>query len=539
MIYRYAFIAFIGTFSLLFVSAGFNSETTEVAKFNPIPPFSGGPGTGGLGDRTGSPVSSSTCSACHSGGSFNVSVAVDVFDPVLGSSVTSYVPGTDYEITFTVSGNANAYGFQAGALTGSNAAGGVFSQNSANSQIVTIAGRPYLEHDNGPSSTGVFQALWTAPAANSGNVTFYGIGLGVNQNGGTSGDNISAPIAITLTEVVPTTISYPGTPFCANEPNQAPVVTGQTNGDYFSTAGLDIAPTGGVINVAGSTPGTYTVNYVYTNSSGTQTATYDVTINPTYSTSATATICENETLTFGSQTLDSNDAGLNTEVFQAANGCDSTVELTLTVLPTFVATDAVTICAGETYDFHGQILTDADAGLNTAVLQSASGCDSTVNLTLTVETIDNTVSASGSVLTANQTGATYQWVDCDNGNAAITGETNASFTATATGNYAVEVTFNNCTETSACTLVDLSSINELNVSSSVVFPNPVSDVFEIKNLEQFVSIESIVLMDANGRVVMNISTLDASVNIAHLDAGVYFLRIQSEAGKSIISVVKK
>lgn len=112
MIYRYAFIAFIGTISLIFISAGLSSETTQLTKYTPGPTFSGGPGTGGLGDRTGSPVSSATCAACHSGGGFNVSVSLDVFDPVAGIPVTSYVPGTTYQVTYAVTGNASAYGFK-------------------------------------------------------------------------------------------------------------------------------------------------------------------------------------------------------------------------------------------------------------------------------------------------------------------------------------------------------------------------------------------------------------------------------------------
>ena len=239
-----------------------------------------------------------------------------------------------------------------------------------------------------------------------------------------------------MTEEVPTTIDYPGNPFCSNETAQSPSVTGETTGTYSSTAGLSINSNTGQITVATSTPGTYTVDYAF--SSGT--TSFDVTILPTFASSTTATICDNETLTFGSQTLDGTDAGLNTEIFQAINGCDSIVELDLTVLPTIEENTTATICEGDTYDFNGTTLTEANAGLNTAVLQSSNGCDSTVNLTLNVETIDNTVTVSGTTLTANQTGASYQWVDCDNGNAAISGETNASYTPTVTGNYAVEIT---------------------------------------------------------------------------------------------------
>src|SRR5690606_30664108 len=65
----------------------------------------------------------------------------------------------------------------------------------------------------------------------------------------------------------------------------------------------------------------------------------------------------------------------------------------------------------------------------------------------------NTVSIAGNVLTADEIGASYQWIDCDNGNVSISGETNQSFTATGNGNYAVEVTQNGCTATSLCTMV--------------------------------------------------------------------------------------
>ena len=65
------------------------------------------------------------------------------------------------------------------------------------------------------------------------------------------------------------------------------------------------------------------------------------------------------------------------------------------------------------------------------------------------------------------------------------------------------------------------------------------DVFEIKNLEQLWGIESIVLLDGNGRTIHRISLDESWINIAHLEAGLYFLRIQSGTGLSIISLVKE
>ena len=61
-----------------------------------------------------------------------------------------------------------------------------------------------------------------------------------------------------------------------------------------------------------------------------------------------------------------------------------------------------------------------------------------------------TASIVGATITANQNGATYQWIDCNNGNTPIAGQTNQSFTATVSGNYSVIVTQNNCSDTSSC-----------------------------------------------------------------------------------------
>jgi len=58
--------------------------------------------------------------------------------------------------------------------------------------------------------------------------------------------------------------------------------------------------------------------------------------------------------------------------------------------------------------------------------------------------IDTTLSLNDNTLMANQSGATYQWLDCNNNFAEIAGATNQTFTATQNGSYAVEITLNNC-----------------------------------------------------------------------------------------------
>jgi len=75
--------------------------------------------------------------------------------------------------------------------------------------------------------------------------------------------------------------------------------------------------------------------------------------------------------------------------------------------------------------------------------------------------VDLTVSQNGAVLTSNDNGAAYQWLNCDKQYEIIPNETNQTFTPSITGNYAVQVTSGNCVDTSTCLLIDYAGIEEL------------------------------------------------------------------------------
>ena len=93
-----------------------------------------------------------------------------------------------------------------------------------------------------------------------------------------------------------------------------------------------------------------------------------------------AVVCFGETFFFYGQNL--GESGVYEELFDAANGCDSIISLILTVLPELTTTLEISMCAGETYDFNGEIL--EESGTYTQVLVSEFDCDSTVIVMLTV-----------------------------------------------------------------------------------------------------------------------------------------------------------
>lgn len=71
----------------------------------------------------------------------------------------------------------------------------------------------------------------------------------------------------------------------------------------------------------------------------------------------TASICQGEEYAFNGQQLKQSGAYRDTLV--ASNGCDSIIELTLTVMPSVNIDKYDTIMVGESYDFYGEILTES------------------------------------------------------------------------------------------------------------------------------------------------------------------------------------
>ena len=109
----------------------------------------------------------------------------------------------------------------------------------------------------------------------------------------------------------------------------------------------------------------------------------------------------------------------------------------------------------DAYSLNGSI---DDIGIWKAAL---SACEIQDLYNAGLNSVANSVTQTGPLLDSDQSGAIYQWLDCDNGNQPINGETNQSYTPAITGNYAVEVNMNGCIVTSTCYLVDYSGIEEL------------------------------------------------------------------------------
>ena len=160
-------------------------------------------------------------------------------------------------------------------------------------------------------------------------------------------------------------------------------------------------------------------------------------------------------------------------------------------------------------------------------------------------TVDIGVDQVDNVLTANATGTSisYQWLDCNNGNAPIDGETNQTFTASAIGSYAVVITDAACgvSDTSICYDVNSLSIDQIGSTLEVtLFPNPVKDNLSVSLNTSYDAIQ-LEIYALTGQLLKTISISNRSefqVDISGLSAGMYLVRLNAE-GKTFTSRILK
>jgi hypothetical protein len=254
---------------------------------NPSPTFSGGGVAGVFSSTAGLVINTTT-------GQINL---------------TSSTPGT-YTVTNTIA-----------------AAGGcavVTATSSVTIKALPVAtfsytGTPYCSNGTNPSPTFSGGGVAGAFTSTTG-LVFISTSTGqIDLGGSTPGTYtvtntiaaaggcavVTATSSVTIKALPVATFSYTGTPYCSNGTNPLPTFSGGgVAGVFSSTAGLVINTTTGQINLATSTPGTYTVTNTIAAAGGCAvvTATSSVTINALPTVSAGSQVCIGSTITLSPTT---------------------------------------------------------------------------------------------------------------------------------------------------------------------------------------------------------------------------------------------
>jgi hypothetical protein len=240
-----------------------------------------------------------------------------------------------------------------------------------------------------------------------------------------------------------------------------------------------------------------------------------------------------------------------------ANGCTTSRNVTITqpwALDAIASTHTNVVCNGNstgsatvlaangtapyTYDWTPgnptgdgtNIISNVVAGTYNCLVTDANGCNRNVGFTITQSAaIDNSISQALGVVSANQSGATYQWYECPS--TLISGETNQNYTPTVAGDYKVNVTLAGCTVNSSCITVSTLGTESFAFNSKLsVYPNPSSDVFSINSDTR----GTIVVYDLIGKIIKseNIDLGITKLDLSKYPSGLYFMKVTNDSNQT-------
>lgn len=166
-------------------------------------------------------------------------------------------------------------------------------------------------------------------------------------------------------------------------------------------------------------------------------------------------------------------------------------------------------------------------------IANSNGCDSILTINLTVNSIDTSVTSTDTTLSANAGGAAYNWVDCSDFSSQASTQ---NFKPSASGNYALIISQNGCTDTSRCFNITVQTdpgdtsttgINAHTPSDIKVYPNPVRNG-RLHILNSSVENGRVLILNSTGQVVLSqeLKKGDSTIPI-DLVNGTYILQVNS------------
>lgn len=173
------------------------------------------------------------------------------------------------------------------------------------------------------------------------------------------------------------------------------------------------------------------------------------------------------------------------------------------------------------------------------VTNDACATTSTDTVTLMVNVTDSqlalthAVTFDGETITAvrDLPGTTYQWVDCDNGNALIEGATGQSFSPSVDGNYACMMDTNGCEAISPCTTVVLLGNGHINTDDFRIYPNPTTG-------QLFLTGNTLAIKDVAVYNVLGAKVSD-KLDLSGHASGMYIVKITADEGTFVRKVIKQ
>ncbi|WP_445452553.1 T9SS type A sorting domain-containing protein [Flavobacterium sp. 25HG05S-40] len=390
----------------------------------------------------------------------------------------------------------------------------------------------------------------------------------IKSSVGTCSDIEPVIVTINAAPTTPTINANGSTTFCTG--GSVVLTSSAATGNIWSNGATTQA-------ITVSSAGNYSVAVTSNGCSSASSADTVVTVNaipssPTISASGAITFCAGGDVTLTSsssignlwsngataQSITVSSAG-NYSVTVTQNGCSSasSTDTVVTVnpipaTPTITAGSATTFCTGGSVTLtssssignlwsNGAItpsITVSAAG-NYSVSVTAIGCSSADSVATSVvvnPAPNDAVTQNQGIITATQTGATYQWYSCPN--TLIDGATSQTYTPLVVGDYKVIVTLSTCALTSECITVTELGTNDFDLRNLRLYPNPVTNML---NVEYTNEMSEVLVFNILGQKVLssNANANSIQIDMSQLPSATYLVKVSSENVTKTFKVIKE
>ena len=387
---------------------------------------------------------------------------------------------------------------------------------SASSQVYSVTSVP-----------GATSYTWTLPSGWSGTSTTNSITATVGNAGTISvfasnacGSSSTITLDVTVTSVPTQPLAITGaTPVCSgsSQAYSIPIVSGAMSYTWTLPSGWSGTSTINSINTTVGSSGNITVRA--NNSCGSSALrTLNVSVNSVPSQpsaiSGLASVCDGSSQVYSVSTV----SGANSYTWTLPSGWSGAS-----------TTNSINTNVG----ISGVVSVKANNSCGSSALRT---------LNVTVNSLPNVAVslAENTLSVVPTTGATYQWLNCDNSFLPISGATTQIFAATNNGNYAVKVSKSGCADTSVCTEISTVSTESLVQDKFKVYPNPTDGNFVV-DFSELISNARITVFDGKGSIVYEMNQINESIIPIQLDVpvGMYFVKLDSMHESKVVKLIVK
>ena len=307
--------------------------------------------------------------------------------------------------------------------------------------------------------------------------------------------------------------------------------------DTISIASCDsvVAPSGNIFNSSGiyfdTIPGPFTCDSIIA---------LDLVVQ--YSSSSAIQVLDCDNYTSPSGNFQWSTSGNYVDVLTNSVGCDSVINIELTIEQSQSNTQNVNVCSGDSYTMpDGTNFTNITASFSHVNnLVSSFGCDSIITVNV------NPFSAGSTFIQQNQDSLyitdfyiSYQWYDCAN-QQIVPGETNQVFENYPIGEFALIVESGGCIDTTDCHVTSSTSLNGYDKNEIVIYPNPSEGAFTLLSRNNQI-ISSIQIFDLQGNLVYSNEECGSNkiqIN-PELSSGKYIVHVSCESGKFLLDYIRQ